>query len=403
LKTMTETHEESGASDSPMRTVPIPWSLPREPVGLGQLIKGATSRVGLQPCASCERRAQRLDRWVRFGPVDITRGSSRRSVVVVAVTVAAAVGGAVAGGKLGRKAGSAAGTRLREKMQHRGTRPERLDSLVGYAEQGGEFLGSVVGGTVAALAALSLANRFLGSDGGGVLGPQPLVIGRPPPNYPDVTGMDPVGSVDLTVGPITAAYPHEVTPPTRAKLDCQANRQRCRRDVDKWYNDAIHDCFIRSHGSWRSFQACERGAISQRSTYLALCDHAWLCSSSACCGSGVSAFCKDLKTDPANCGTCGHACSGGMTCINGACGCPPDKFVCNLQGGRRSAARRRPGQESNAHNASPGGRQVLPFAFRMASPIRACAPTSPDRSPGLMADAGSSRGRVSGVDFSVGV
>jgi hypothetical protein len=153
---MTETHEESGASGSPMRTVPIPGSLPREPVGLGQLIKGATSRVGLQPCASCERRAERLDRWVRFGPVSSTRGSGRRSAVVVAVTVAAAVGGAVAGGKLGRRAGSAAGTRLREKLRHRVTRPERLDSMVGSAERRGEFLGSIAGGTVAALAVLSL-------------------------------------------------------------------------------------------------------------------------------------------------------------------------------------------------------------------------------------------------------
>jgi len=156
---MIGTHEESGASGSTMRTVPIPWSLPGEPVRLGQLIKGATSRVGLQSCDSCERRAQRLDRWVRFGPAGSTPGSGRPSVVVVAATVAAAVGGAVAGGKLGKKAGSAAGTRLRAKLQHRGARPERLDSAAGYAERGGEILGSIGGGTVAALAVLSLANR----------------------------------------------------------------------------------------------------------------------------------------------------------------------------------------------------------------------------------------------------
>ena len=119
---MIKTHEESGA---------------REPVGLGQLIKGATGRVGIQPCASCERRAQRLDRWVRFGSVGGARGarSGRRSAVVVAVTVTAAVGGSVAGGMLGKKVGSAAGTRLREKLQDRGTRPERVDSAVGYAER----------------------------------------------------------------------------------------------------------------------------------------------------------------------------------------------------------------------------------------------------------------------------
>ena len=107
MTTMIKTHEESGAS---------------EPVGLGQLIKGATGRVGIQPCASCERRAQRLDRWVRFGSVGGARGagSGRRSAVVVAVTVTAAVGGSVAGGMLGKKVGSAAGTRLREKLQRPG-------------------------------------------------------------------------------------------------------------------------------------------------------------------------------------------------------------------------------------------------------------------------------------------
>jgi hypothetical protein len=128
-------------------------------IGLGELIEGATSRVGLRSCASCKRRAQRLDRWVRFGPAGSTPGSGRPSVVVVAATVAAAVGGAVAGGKLGKKAGSAAGTRLRAKLQHRGARPERLDSAAGDAERGGEILGRIVGGTVAALAVLSLTNR----------------------------------------------------------------------------------------------------------------------------------------------------------------------------------------------------------------------------------------------------
>ena len=156
---MIETHAERGAFDTTMRTVPIPASLLRESTGLGQLVKGATRRVGLQPCASCERRAQRLDQWVRLRPVG-NRGAGRsRPVVVYAIAAACSVGGAVAGGRLGRRAGSAVGTRLREKLHPRVARPEPLDSLAGYAELGGQLLGSVVGGTVAFLAALSLADR----------------------------------------------------------------------------------------------------------------------------------------------------------------------------------------------------------------------------------------------------
>jgi hypothetical protein len=33
----------------------------------------------------------------------------------------------------------------------------------------------------------------------------------------------------------------------------------------------------------------------------------------------------NLMTNDNNCGTCGHACPATMTCINGACSCPPDK------------------------------------------------------------------------------
>jgi hypothetical protein len=37
-----------------------------EDVGLGDVIKRATSAVGIQPCAGCQRRAEALNRWVAF-------------------------------------------------------------------------------------------------------------------------------------------------------------------------------------------------------------------------------------------------------------------------------------------------------------------------------------------------
>jgi hypothetical protein len=41
--------------------------------------------------------------------------------------------------------------------------------------------------------------------------------------------------------------------------------------------------------------------------------------------------CVDLKTDAANCGTCGHACSAGQSCLGGTCcATPAAGGVCNL-------------------------------------------------------------------------
>jgi hypothetical protein len=49
------------------------------------------------------------------------------------------------------------------------------------------------------------------------------------------------------------------------------------------------------------------------------------CDSTETCCSGK---CVNTKSDPANCGACGNVCSGGMTCINGVCRCPPGKTLC---------------------------------------------------------------------------
>jgi hypothetical protein len=38
-------------------------------VGLGDVIKRATSVAGIKPCGGCARRAERLNRWLAFsGP-----------------------------------------------------------------------------------------------------------------------------------------------------------------------------------------------------------------------------------------------------------------------------------------------------------------------------------------------
>jgi hypothetical protein len=37
-----------------------------EDVGLGDILKRATSAIGIKPCGGCERRAAALNRWLVF-------------------------------------------------------------------------------------------------------------------------------------------------------------------------------------------------------------------------------------------------------------------------------------------------------------------------------------------------
>jgi hypothetical protein len=46
--------------------VRMPGFLIEQDIGLGDVIKKATYAVGIKPCAGCERRAEVLNRWVRF-------------------------------------------------------------------------------------------------------------------------------------------------------------------------------------------------------------------------------------------------------------------------------------------------------------------------------------------------
>lgn len=48
------------------RQVRLPRFLTDEDVGLGDVIKRATLAVGIQPCGNCAKRAETMNRWVRF-------------------------------------------------------------------------------------------------------------------------------------------------------------------------------------------------------------------------------------------------------------------------------------------------------------------------------------------------
>jgi hypothetical protein len=46
--------------------VRLPGFVSDEEIGLGDVIHRATSYLGKQPCAACERRAAALNRWMVF-------------------------------------------------------------------------------------------------------------------------------------------------------------------------------------------------------------------------------------------------------------------------------------------------------------------------------------------------
>jgi hypothetical protein len=144
--------------------------------------------------------------------------------------------------------------------------------MVGYAEQGGKVLGSVVGGTVAALAALSLADRFLGLDGGGVLGHRQLLIGNP--SYPS-------NPPSLVVPPSPRPDPWEWMSPSSGGGDrCMAQFWHCREDALSKHANQIAAC---RRGPLRPSPnlSCLRQADRDLSDDLYLC-HDYYCLGIAC-------------------------------------------------------------------------------------------------------------------------
>jgi hypothetical protein len=58
----------NGGDDGPRHVVRLPYFIVRTPTGAGQVAKRITSAAGVKPCAGCEQRAARLDRWLRIEP-----------------------------------------------------------------------------------------------------------------------------------------------------------------------------------------------------------------------------------------------------------------------------------------------------------------------------------------------
>jgi hypothetical protein len=48
------------------RHVRLPGFLIEREVGLGDVIKRATTAIGIRPCSGCQKRAAALNRWITF-------------------------------------------------------------------------------------------------------------------------------------------------------------------------------------------------------------------------------------------------------------------------------------------------------------------------------------------------
>jgi hypothetical protein len=65
-RTKTVSESEARKDHQPYR-VRLPGLLKEgDEMGLGDMIKRATSSAGIRPCAGCLQRAARANRWVRF-------------------------------------------------------------------------------------------------------------------------------------------------------------------------------------------------------------------------------------------------------------------------------------------------------------------------------------------------
>ena len=62
----TESGHQPDKSERPLRQLRLPGFISDREIGLGDVIKKATSYFGIQPCGGCGRRADTLNRWMVF-------------------------------------------------------------------------------------------------------------------------------------------------------------------------------------------------------------------------------------------------------------------------------------------------------------------------------------------------
>ncbi len=102
--------------------------------------------------------------------------------------------------------------------------------------------------------------------------------------------------------------------------------------VDYLYDAA--NCGTCGHACTGGTPYCTNGTCSATCAYSAQCPGSWLsCNSGVCsCPAGqteCSGACFNEQTDPNHCGSCSNVCTGGKTCQAGACACPSGQTDCS--------------------------------------------------------------------------
>ncbi len=61
-----EQHDAPAHGEQAPHRVRLPGFVTGEEIGLGDVIKRATSYLGIKPCGGCQQRATALNRWMVF-------------------------------------------------------------------------------------------------------------------------------------------------------------------------------------------------------------------------------------------------------------------------------------------------------------------------------------------------
>lgn len=72
MSTAQDRNDSPNQREETPHRVRLPGFISDDEIGLGDVVKRATSYIGIKPCGGCEQRAAALNRWMVF-----TKGPSR--------------------------------------------------------------------------------------------------------------------------------------------------------------------------------------------------------------------------------------------------------------------------------------------------------------------------------------